>query len=475
MELNTESVLLKGLLTDGLFFGKIVHVLQRKYFTELGSQILFDLTKKHYLEYKKIPNLTELVGYLQEVPNQEARNSAVEAIKFVHALDTVENTEYLLDTAVTFVKNAIFTEALILGSDALQEKNEEKIQKSKLLMEEMSKVSISSDLGLDFDDIETMIEYYQNELIGILTQHKELNKRLGTGFLPGTLSIIMAASGVGKSLLMTDLISGHIKEGKNVLLVSMEMQDREIMKRVHANALDLNINRLTNFQKNNGYSPDEIKLAKEKIQSNGKFFVKDYPTGSFSPLMLDNLLDEFEVEKGIKFDIIYLDYLGIMKSDLLSPSAGLYSYVKSIVEETRSIATKRAIPIISASQLNRSATGNSLDIKNVGNDSVSDSLGTVQTADFIMFLLQTEEMKEQKLMTCKVTKNRFNGRTDHFNMNIDYLHMRFSDAIVQDGGMTEKEVEKEIKTIRQEDIQKIKKHDNSLNEEFDVMAELGLS
>ena len=360
MELNTESVILKGLLTDGVFFGKIIHALQRKYFTEIGSQILFDLTKKHYLEYKKIPNLTELAGYLQEVPNLEARKAAVDAIRFVHALDNINNTDYLLDTAVTFIKNAIFTEALIMGSDALSEKNEEKIQKSKALMEEMSKVSVSSDLGLDFDDIETMIEYYQNELVGVLTQHTEFNKRLETGFLPGTLSIIMAAAGVGKSLLMTDFISGHIKEGKNVLLVSMEMSDREMMKRVHANALDLNINRLKNFEKHNGYSPDEIREAKNKIKSNGKFYVKDYPTGSFSPLMLDNLLDEFEVEKNIKFDIVYLDYLGIMKSDLLSPSAGLYSYVKSIVEETRAIASKREIPIVSASQLNRCLEKNTL-------------------------------------------------------------------------------------------------------------------
>ena len=121
-----------------------------------------------------------------------------------------------------------------------------------------------------------------------------------------------------------------------------------------------------------------------------------------------------------------------------------------------------------------SATGSSLDIKNVGNDSISDSLGSAMTADFIVFLLQTEEMKKEKLMTCKVTKNRFNGRTDTWNMNIDYTHMRFHDAIVQDGGMSEEEVKKEIDIIKKEDIEKIKRHDNSLNEEFDVMAELGL-
>jgi replicative DNA helicase len=193
-----------------------------------------------------------------------------------------------------------------------------------------------------------MIEYYQNKLIGILTEHEELNKRLGTGFLPGTLSIIMAASGIGKSLMMSDFISGNLKKGQNALYVSMEMEDKEIMKRVHANAMNLEINKLTSI------SPDTIRVAHEKTIKNGsgKVYVKDYPNGTFSPMMLDALIDAYKLQ-GITFDIIYLDYLGIMKSDLITPAAGLYSYIKSIVEETRSIAKKHKIPICSASQLNR--------------------------------------------------------------------------------------------------------------------------
>jgi len=119
-----------------------------------------------------------------------------------------------------------------------------------------------------------------------------------------------------------------------------------------------------------------------------------------------------------------------------------------------------------------SATGSQLDIKNVDNDSVSDSIGTVQTADFIVFLLQTPQMKEENLMTCKVTKNRFNGRTDYWNMNISYEHMRFSDAIVNDQGMNEKEISKEITSIIKEDIEKIKKHDNALKDNFNDMPEV---
>ena len=137
-----------------------------------------------------------------------------------------------------------------------------------------------------------------------------------------------------------------------------------------------------------------------------------------------------------------------------------------------------------------SATGSNLDIKEVGNDAISDSLGAAMTADFILFLLQTPEMKEKGIMTAKCTKNRFSGRTDWWDMNIDYEHMRFSDAIVDGSSMTETEVKTEIASIMIDDIKKLKAQENALsndfdtpigdgsnqpiNEEFDINAMLGL-
>ena len=353
-----EHTLIKNMLENNEFFNKVITVLDPKYFSNQGCSKLVQLVKNYYVEYGTVPVITELAMMVRDVPNVELRKEIVKDIQAINTSEILDNMDFLIKSTTSFIKDSIFTSALIIGSDALTEKDEAKILKSKELMEEMSKVNLeNSDLGLDFTDIETMIAYYQNKLIGILTQHLELNKRLSTGFLPGTLSIIMAASGIGKSLLMTDLISGNIKEGKNVLLISMEMEDKEIMKRVHANALDLPINKLTSI------SPDRIRLAYENFTKNntlGRFFIKDYPNGTFSPLMLDALLDTYKLELGIEFDIVYLDYLGIMKSDLITPSAGLYSYVKSIVEETRSIAKKKKIPIISASQLNRCLEENSL-------------------------------------------------------------------------------------------------------------------
>jgi replicative DNA helicase len=456
LDTSFEQILLKKLTHNGEFFGKAMPILKKKYFSNIGNQELFKLVKEYYGEYRNIPSLTELVASVKNVSNAEIRNEIIKSLQSISATEEVANIEFMCDETLSWVKDAMYMEALQIGSDGLMNKDDNLKLKAQKIMDERAKISIDSDLGLDLDDIDTMIDYYSQRLVGIRTQHKELNKRLGPGFLPGTLSLILAASGIGKSLLMTDLISGMVKKNKNILLVSLEMSDKEIMKRVHANAMDLPINSLIDLSKTEGelarindrpvLCKEEVLAAYNKMKADGnvgKFFIKDYPTGSFSPLMLEQLVETYKIERDIEFDAIFVDYMGIMKSDLLSPSAGLYSYIKSIAEELRSSAKKMDLPIISASQLNRSATNN---VDDADNSAVSDSMGSVMTADFMLFLLQNEEMKERKEIVCKITKNRFAGRTDTWLMNIDYEHMRFSDMLIQNAGTDISEITPDLNT-----------------------------
>lgn len=438
-----ESIVLKNLLKNSTYFSKCLGIIEPKYFKNIGNSELFKLIKNYYLTYKNIPNSTEIIASVKNVQNSEIRNSIIESSKEMQNIE-LASTDFLIDETVKWVKDSLYLEALMIGSDGLTKKDDSMKLKAQRILEEMHKVSVDSDLGLSFDDIEAMIAYYQERNIGIKTQHKEFNKRLGSGFLPGTLNLILSQSGGGKSLLMTDLISGMIKDKKNILLVSLEMKDKEIMKRVHANALNLPINSLIHLSKTEGekkkmleedsniqfVDKEQVIAAYNEVKASGTcghFFVKDYPSGTFSALQLEALVESYKVEQNIEFDIIFVDYLGIAKSDLLSPSAGLYSYLKSIAEEFRGTASKLNLPIVSASQLNRSATGNT----EADNSNVSDSLGSVMTADFLLFLLQTPEMKLNKEIIFKCTKNRYTGRTDTWMMNIDYEHMRFSDMVTE--------------------------------------------
>lgn len=475
--MDFENILIKQLIDSGEFFGKAMPILQRKYFASEPTKVIFEIIKEHYNEYSNIPNLTDIAAKVKNVSSAELRNEIMQTLGQVYMIKASDNIKSMLDETVSFVKDAICTEALITGADSLEKKDDKLRKKAQALMEQMAKVTIDTELGAEFADLEGMIAYLSNRNNGVLTQHLELNKRLGDGFLKGTLSLIAAASGIGKSLLMTDLISGMIKEGKNVLLVSLEMKDREIMKRVYSNALGLPINALADLNKTPAelqkiqrfrptLSKEEIIAAYRSVDSTkkvGRFFVKDYPPGTFTSMMLVELVKQYEVQQNTKFDAVFVDYLGIMGSDVTTQSAGLYSYVKSMTEELRKAAILLDLPIISASQLNRTAYK---DYENADNSTVSDSIGSVQTADFMLFLLQDEEMKKSGEMLLRCTKNRFTGRTDTWKMNIDYTYMQFSDKEeIQDSAATpdqETWANKEIGKVHQQDMEIIKKHDKNI-------------
>ena len=320
-----ESIILKSLLGDGEFFNKTIGILKSDYFKSFGDQQVFKLIKEYYSKYHQKPQNVSLVAMVKDVPNEETRKSIIESLKKVSETELNTNTQFMCDETIKFIKSAIFYKGLEVGSDGLMNKDESKMKKAQSIMEEMNKVQIDSDLGLDFDDLDKQIEYYSKREFGIKTQHKSLNKRLGAGFLPGTLNVILAAQGVGKSLLMCDLISGMLLENKNILLVSLEMSQNEMLKRIQSNVFNIDINTFRDLSKTRGElqglerpftTKEQVQQEYDKVKASGKcgkLFIKEYPAGSMGASILQDLVDKFYTEKNIKFDIIFIDYLGIMK------------------------------------------------------------------------------------------------------------------------------------------------------------------
>ena len=94
-----------------------------------------------------------------------------------------------------------------------------------------------------------------------------------------------------------------------------------------------------------------------------------------------------------------------MLSSRLKPSAGanMYTYMKSISEELRGLASELNIPIWSATQFNRTGAGSD----DAGMGDISESFGVNFTADLIIALIVTEEMKKLNHIKCKQLKNRY--------------------------------------------------------------------
>tara|TARA_Y100001960_G_C14443187_1_gene713560 strand:- start:156 stop:773 length:618 start_codon:yes stop_codon:yes gene_type:complete len=171
----------------------------------------------------------------------------------------------------------------------------------------------------------------------------------------------------------------------------------------------------------------ENKISKLSKKTQGKLIIKEYPTASAHVGHFKSLLNELELKRNIKPDIIFIDYLNICASQRYKGSiVNSYTYVKAIAEELRGLAVEAGVPIVSATQTTRSGYGSS----DVDLTDTSESFGLPATADLMFALISTEELEEQNQIMVKQLKNRYYDPTlnKRFVIGIDRSKMRLYDV-----------------------------------------------
>ena len=230
-------------------------------------------------------------------------------------------------------------------------------------------------------------------------------------------------TGVGKSLFMCHMAANCMNQGKNVLYITLEMAEERIAERIDANLMNVSMEDLHDLPKTM-YDSKINKIIKE---TNGQLVIKEYPTASAHSAHFRGLIKELAIKKSFKPDIIFIDYLNICASSRFKGQANVnsYMYIKSIAEELRGLAVETNVPIMSATQTNRSGFSNS----DVGLEDTSESFGLPATADLMFALISNEELDALNQIAVKQLKNRYNdvNVNKRFVIGIDRGKMRLMD------------------------------------------------
>ena len=246
------------------------------------------------------------------------------------------------------------------------------------------------------------------------------NKITNGGVSDKTLNVILAGTGVGKSLFMCHHAANCLSQSKNVLYITCEMAEERIAERIDANIMDITLDDLKKL-------PMGV-YAKVTAGITGKLLIKEYPTASANAAHFRHLLDELRLKKDFKPHIIFIDYLNICASVRFKPGANVnsYTYVKAIAEELRGLAVEMCVPIFTATQTNRSGFGNT----DVDLTDTSESFGLPATADFMFALIATEQLDELGQIMVKQLKNRYNDVASNrkFVVGIDRSKMKLFDV-----------------------------------------------
>lgn len=418
-----EQTILSNLILNEEYSRKVYPYLKEDYFDDISLRKIFQTCCEYVEKYKEPPSKEAL-----KLAIDKRKDLSEDTYKQVHEIindlvvDKNTNSSFLLDETEKFCQdkdlyNAIRKSILILDG---QDKEFDKGEIPRLLSDSLG-ISFDCSVGHDFlNDFEDRYEHYHRKEERIPFDIDILNKITKGGLPRKSMTVLLATTGGGKSLLKCHMAANHLMYGKNVLYITMEMAEEEIGRRIDANIMDITIDEVKEIPRD----VFEKRMNRYKTKTTGKLVIKEYPTGSVHAGHFRHLLNELRLKKNFQPDVIFVDYLNICSSSRVkgAASANSYTLVKSIAEEVRGLAMEFNCAVVTSSQFNRDGYGNSdVDLTNT-----SESMGITHTADCILGLVTSEQLDELGQLMIKQLKNRWGdlGYYRRFLVGIDRSKMK---------------------------------------------------
>ena len=425
--MRIEQLVLKHLINNEDYARKTIPFLQKEYFTDSNEQIVFEKIKTFIASYNSIPSREALAIEIDndKTINDEQFKSCGKVIDEL-TVEEAPDLQWLLDRTEKFCQEKAVYNAIMESIQIIDGKDKKSNSGSiPTILSDALSVSFDNHIGHDFlDDADKRYDFYHKVEDKIPFDIDLMNIITKGGLSKKSLNIILAGTGVGKSLAMCHWAANNLTEGKNVLYITLEMAEERIAERIDANLLNVPLDDLGNLSED---------LYKKKInrvrkETAGKLIIKEYPTASAGTGHFRHLLNELSMKRNFKPDIIYIDYLNIALSMRIKPGAQVnsYSYIKAIAEELRGLAVERDVPIVSATQTTRKGFTNS----DPGLEDTSESFGLPATADFMIAMVSSDDLQAQGCVMFKQLKNRYSDPVQNkkFKVGVDRSKMRLYDV-----------------------------------------------
>lgn len=411
LDLDTyEQIVIYKSLTDSGYLASIADFVKPEYFKSKAIASVFTIIKEFVEKRNKLPTVTEIKSYLV---TDEQKASFKQLVQSFNDIDKTLDKDELYDNTERFLKEkAVYHTMLSVAEDV----SKGKVDTSDVLakFETSCNISLVTDLGLDlYSDIETLIDDLTAEQHHIPSGWDWLDENLGGGFLETgkSLYIFAGETNIGKSIFLGNIAHNIAKQGKNVLLVTLEMSELLYARRICTNVTKIPMKEMM-------YNAPSIRQAAREEQ--GKIFIKEFPPSTITPNQLKAFVKKFS-DKGIKIDAIVFDYLNLLHSTMGNNS---YERIKHVTEQVRAMSYLFECPIISATQLNRSG----FDQDNPDLATISESIGLAATADVIISIFQNDEDRDLGIIRLGMMKNRYGPRGMTQAMRIDYSTLTIEQA-----------------------------------------------
>lgn len=402
-------------------------IVQPRFFESPLIRKVYELSKEFSEKYSESPTRHQIL----EIAKMKNMEEDVTESALVPLYDTnlsEYEEEWLKETAESWIEyknldTSIFDVINYLKTTKVSAENiKDVVERVKGIINDRNSLEFGFDEGLDFFNPESHLQPTQDTFT---TGYNYIDLVLGGGFYSKALFCFIGEMKIGKSIWLANLAANSVRQGFNTAVISLEMRDRKLVKRLGANLLGISMRDYGNAATDTVSMKKKLgNLGYDSLIMPGKLYVKEFPTSSAGVPDLEKYLKKMEETKGIKFKVIVVDYINILKNWRNPNTENMYMKIKQIAEDLRAMAMRNDWAIVTATQVNRSGFGSTdLSITNI---SESSALG--HTVDAMFGIIQDEIMHANREYTLKLMANRDDGyKNSRKRFNIDYDFMRITE------------------------------------------------
>jgi archaellum biogenesis ATPase FlaH len=357
-----------------------------------------------------------ITGYIDEykvMPEAAIVNASCK-IDLEPAVLPKENYDWLMDEFENFSRHKGLERAILKSADLLEDGDYGPVEK---LIKDAIQISLNKDMGTDyFEDPRSRLTKLKDGNGQISTGWPSIDRKLYGGFNRGELNIFCAGSGGGKSLFLANMGVNWALAGLNVLYLTFELSEGLVAMRLDSMTTGIGTREI--FK-----NIDDVELKVKMMgKQAGNLQVKYMPSGK-NCNDIRAYLKEYQVKKGVKPDVLLIDYLDLMMplSVKVSPS-DLFVKDKYVSEEIRNLAMETQCVTVTASQLNRAA----VEEIEFDHSHISGGLSKIMTADNVIGIFTSRAMKERGRYQIQFMKTRSSsgvGQKVELDFNLDTLRI----------------------------------------------------
>ena len=392
---------ISGLISDKSFMERINDIVEPRNFQTDAHQWIVKTALQYFLTYKELPTMEVYAKEIDSIEIDALKSDVVKDLRVVFNKITSSDLKYIKEQFLEFCKNQTLKNAILQSVNHLNNAEYEKI---KTVIDHAMKAGMERNIGHNYiTDVDQRMSVMARN--SIATKWEVIDTIMDGGLASGELGIVTACAGSGKSWVLAKIGAEAMKQGKNVLHFTLELNENYVGLRYDACFTGIDFQ---NIRNNVGVVKDRL----AKIP--GRLIIKYFPIKTVSAHHLKMHCERLAM-LGTKIDLMIVDYADILRPFQSDRNANSYSEAGGIYEELRGVAGELQIPVWTASQSNRA--GMEEDVLTAMN--ISDSYRKIMTADFVLSLSRKTQDKTANTARFHVIKNRFgpDGLTFPARMN----------------------------------------------------------